>query len=210
MKTIFLAAAVAAGALAASTATAQSFTGPRVEGRLGADAIGVDIRERDDFNGRGGFGGSSHSTDFSFGAEVGFDVQVSNLVFGGYAGADITDVSETLEQQGVTFDTGRNLTAGVRAGALLSPAVLAYGKVGYSNSRIRTEFSNAGTQTLFSNFDEDQDGVHFGGGVEVALARGAYVRADYTHTRYEEFEIDVGRELRLTRNQFFGAIGFRF
>lgn len=210
MQKIIFATLMTAGALLASSASAQTFTGPRIEGRVGADSIGLIIQDTRDFNGRGEFGNSSRSTDFSFGGEVGFDVQAGNLVFGGYAGADFPDVQETLEQQGVTFNTGRNLTAGVRGGVLFNPAVLGYGKVGYSNSRLRTEFTNTTTQTLFRDFENEQDGIHFGGGVEVALAGGAYVRADYTHTRYDEFDVDANREFRFTRNQFFGGIGFRF
>lgn len=194
-------------AVIASPVAAQDFTGPRIEGRIGADAIGTTTRDTRDFNGRGDFGGSNHSTDFLFGAEVGFDIEVGKLVVGGYAGADITDV-EQREQQ-VTFRTGRNLTAGGRAGIVLGKA-LVYAKGGYSYSRIVTDFEPGANQAPFARLKRNRNGIHVGGGAEFAVTEATYLRADYAHTFYKRFAIGPNNDFRFSRNQFTAAFGLRF
>lgn len=192
----------------ASPAAAQTFTGPRAEVRVGGDSIGVNTEDQRDFNGRGSFGGSNKSTDFSFGGEVGFDVQVSQFVVGAYAGADITDVEQS--QGLVNFRTGRNFTAGARAGFAISPSALLYVKGGYSNSRINVDFAPGAVQAPFANFKRNRNGIHFGGGVELAVTQRVYARADYTHTLYKDFRLGPNNEFRFNRNQLMGAVGIRF
>lgn len=209
MKALSIIAVSAAAAAAAVPASAQTFSGPRVEGRVGWDGTSISILDIRDFNGRGTFGGSSTSSDFVYGAELGFDVQAGSMVFGGYAGIEGSGTEET-EEGNITFETGRNLTAGGRAGFMLNPNLLAYGKAGISRGRLTPTFGTGANSAPFANYSRNRDGFHFGGGLEFALQRGFYVRGDYTHTKYEEFEIDANTELRFTRNQVTGAIGFRF
>ncbi len=211
MKVTFISAAACATALLAlSPASAQTFSGPRVEGRIGWDGTSISIKDQRDFNGRGNFGGGSHASDFLFGGEVGFDVQSGSLVFGGYAGADLGEVEETFASRGVTFETGRNFTAGARAGLALSPNVLVFGKAGYSNGRLKPLFQPTANRAQFADFSRDRDGIHAGAGVEFAVSPNIYTKLDYTHTRYKTFDIGNDLELRFNRNQAMGAIGFRF
>jgi outer membrane immunogenic protein len=210
MKQFFAIGAAVAAIAAAAPASAQDFTGPRIEARAGWDGTSINIRDTRDFGGRGTFGASSYSSDFLFGAEAGFDVQVGRLVVGAYGGIDITDADEPFQRELVTFHTSRNITVGGRIGYAFGPRVLVYGKAGYSNGRLTPTFQTGANQAPYAGFDRDRDGMHFGGGVELAVRQGLYVRADYTHHSYDEFDLNTTTELRFKRDQISGAVGFRF
>ncbi|MDP8912477.1 MAG: outer membrane beta-barrel protein, partial [Pseudomonadota bacterium] len=121
---IFAIASAAALTLAASPAAAQTFSGPRVEGRFGWDGTNISIKDTRDFGGRGNFSSGSTASDLSIGGEVGFDVESGRLAFGGYAGVDLGENDEPFPDRRVTFETGRNFTAGARVGYVVSPTVL--------------------------------------------------------------------------------------
>ncbi|MDP9414152.1 MAG: outer membrane beta-barrel protein [Pseudomonadota bacterium] len=207
---ILAAAATVAATLVASPAWSQNFSGPRVEGRIGWDGTGISIKDQRDFGGRGTFGGGSHASDLSFGGEAGFDIQSGNIVFGGYAGADLSEVEETFGSRGVTFETGRNFTAGARAGFAVTPNVLVFAKAGYSNGRLKPQFQAGANRTQFADFSRDRDGIHAGAGFEFSVTPNVYAKLDYTHTRYKTFDISDDLELRFNRNQVMGSIGLRF
>jgi outer membrane immunogenic protein len=210
----------AAGALlAAVPAQAQdattdaTFTGPRIEGRFGWDGNNISIKDQRTFGGRGTFNSGSTASDLSIGAEAGFDLALDRIVVGAYAGIDTGEVDEPFPSLGVVFKTGRNITAGARAGFLATSNVLVYVKGGYSNGRIRPDFTSTATaaqQAVFADFQRNQDGYHFGGGVEFAVTRSIYGRIDYAHHKYDEFQIDTNNEFSYDRNTLLGGIGFRF
>lgn len=214
MKTkMFFVAACAAAALAAPAASAQNFSGPRVEGRIGWDGTNISIKDTRDFGGRGNFSSFSTASDLSIGGEVGFDVEVGAFAFGAYAGADVGKNEEPFPERAVTFETGRSLTAGARAGYLITPSVLLYGKAGYSKARIRPVFTGTATaaqRAAFASFDRNPDGFHVGGGVEFAMTGALYSRLDYAHHKYQSFDVDANNEFSFRRNQVTAAIGFRF
>ena len=194
-------------------ASAQNFSGPRVEGRIGWDGTNISIKDRRDFGGRGDFSSGSTASDLSIGGEVGFDVEAGGFAFGAYAGADFGENDEPFPDRRVTFETGRSLTAGARAGYVITPSVLLYAKGGYSKARITPKFTTGATtaqQAAFANFDRNPDGFHVGGGAEFAVTEAVYARLDYAHHKYENFDVDPNNEFSFRRNQFTGAIGFRF
>jgi len=210
---IFAVASAAAIAFAASPAAAQNFSGPRVEGRFGYDGTNISIKNTRDFGGRGSFSSGSTASDLSIGGEVGFDVESGRLAFGGYAGVDLGENDEPFPDRALTFETGRNFTAGARVGYVVSPTVLLYAKGGYSNARLRPEFTTGATtgqQAAFAGFNRDRSGFHVGGGVEFAVAQSFYGRLDYTHHKYKDFQVDANSELSFRRNQVTAAIGYRF
>lgn len=214
MKAAFLiaGAAVAAAATPASAQDAGTgdFTGPRIEARVGYEFTSAGIRDVRTFDNRGTFGGSPSGEQVTAGAEVGYDMQLGGIVVGAYAGVDFSDVSIRSPRQPLTFEAGRNFTAGVRAGVALQANVLLYAKGGYSNGRLNVEFQPGANQAPFANFDRDRSGYHLGGGVEIPVLTNFYVRADYTHTRYERFNYDANNEIRFSRHQLLGGIGVRF
>lgn len=210
---IFAAASAAAMTLAASPAAAQNFSGPRVEGRVGWDGTNISIKDTRDFGGRGSFSSGSTASDLSIGGEVGFDVESGRLAFGGYAGVDLGENDEPFPDRRVTFETGRSFTAGARVGYVLSPTVLLYAKGGYSNARLRPEFTagaSTAQQAAFAGFERDRSGFHVGGGAEFAVAQSFYGRLDYAHHKYKDFQVDANSELSFRRNQVTAAIGYRF
>ncbi len=197
----------------AAPASAQNFSGPRVEGRIGWDGTNISIKDTRDFGGRGSFSSGSTASDLSIGGELGFDVESSGFAFGAYAGADFGENDEPFPDRRVTFETGRNFTAGVRGGFVITPSVLLYAKGGYSKARISPKFTTGATtaqQAAFANFDRNPNGFHAGGGVEFAMSGSIYGRLDYAHHKYESFDVDPNSEFSFRRNQVTAAIGFRF
>jgi outer membrane immunogenic protein len=204
-----------------------TFTGPRIQAQVGWDRTGINLQDTRNFGGRGDFGaGSEQDNEVSYGGEVGFDLDVGGFVVGAYAGADFSNADEDFDFSTatptapsvprLTLEASRNLYAGARIGVVAAPNILIYGKGGFSRARLEDQRSN-GTGTIIYPTDEDDfDGYHFGGGIELALGRMLYVRADYTHTRYENMDLPTQTnpaqtlQLHFNRNQVTGAIGIRF
>jgi outer membrane immunogenic protein len=149
MKTIVLA-AVAALAAMATPAAAQDFTGARVGATVGYDNVqGVE--------------------DVAYNAVVGYDLAVAPRVT---LGAEATLGDSEVSTAGVA--ASRDVGVSLRAGYVLTPRLLAFGKVGYATTRVETLVGN-------TNFE----GVRFGGGLEMAVTKDLYVSAEYARTEYE-------------------------
>lgn len=146
MKSIvFVAAAVAA--MGATPALAGDFSGARIEVTAGADDVtkGVD------------------PTEVTYGAGVGYDVQLGKVVAGVEAAVDNV------------FDR-RDIGVGARLGYVVNDNVMFYGKVGYANWRQ--------VEGL------DTEGLRLGGGLEVNLMGPIYGGVEY---RYTDFEGNLGK-----------------
>lgn len=180
---------------AASPAFAQeapTFQGPRVEGIIGWDRVGVP-------------GGNSDGV--TYGAGVGYDLQRGRGVFG--LEAEITDSSTdecvndfTIAGDELCAATGRDLYVGARAGAVVSPNLLLYAKAGYTNGRVRLDYDD-GTAATTDDFSvgRNLDGIRLGAGAEYALSRNAYLKAEYRYSNYEQ---------GFDRNQVVAGFGVRF
>lgn len=152
MKTAIFAALVAASvSVPAFAQDTDSFTGPRIGVTSGYDKY-------------------AGEEGVSYGVTAGYDLALAPSI---RAGVDVSLGDSTVD--GAGFDASRDLAASARLGYVLTPQVLAFGKVGYANSRIEA----AGTGTSF-------EGVRFGGGVEYALSPRTYVSAEYQRTEYEQ------------------------
>ena len=145
-KILFVAAAAAA--LSATPAMAADFSGPRIEVTAGADDVsnGVD------------------TTDITYGAALGYDIQLNKLVIGVEATA-----ANVLEKA----DFG----AAARLGYVLNDNVLAFGRVGYT--------SLERPQTTIK-----AEGLTVGGGLEVNVAGPVYGKVEY---RYTDFDGNLAR-----------------
>ena len=217
MKKILLSAA----ALIAGTATpalaqvdaANPFTGLRAQVHAGLDSTSAAVYDVRTFGDRGTFGGGGSDSQANYGGDVGYDFQTGgSFVFGAYAGINgsSNDVDSTL---GLTFQSRRNITVGVRAGVAVSNnAALLYVKGGYSNSDLSVQFTTAtaATQALFTNYSSSRSGYHVGGGVEVPIAGRVYLLVDYTYNRYNSFNLDANNQLRFRRHELVGGLGIRF
>jgi outer membrane immunogenic protein len=184
-----LAGTVAAPAMAQD---ASPFTGPRVEGIVGYDRAAVPGEDSD---------------GVTYGAGIGYDFQVGNMVAG--LEAEITDstVDECTQDFTIVGDelcaqVGRDIYAGGRIGSVVGGSTLLYAKAGYTNARLATDYED-GTAATTSDFElgENLDGVRLGVGAEHAIGPNSFVKAEYRYSNYEQdFE----------KHQGVVGIGFRF
>lgn len=151
MKTaIFAAIAAVTVSVPAFAQDATPFTGPRAGVTMGYDKV------------HGGDG-------FSYGVSTGYDLAVTPRVT---FGPEVSFSDSTAKFGGV--DASRDLAASVRLGYVVTPQVLAFGKVGYANSRYEVPGDH---QTL--------EGVRYGGGLEYSVTPRTYISAEYQRTEYE-------------------------
>jgi outer membrane immunogenic protein len=170
MKTVIFAAMAAACCAAPAFAQdAEPFTGPRVGAIAGYDSFG-------------------HNDGFTYGAAAGFDLAVAPNI---RAGIETTLSDSTTS--GTLTDVSRDLTASARLGYVLTPQIMAFGKVGYASTRLEDKALSTGSAV---------EGVRFGGGLEYALTPHTYISAEYQRTEYES---NVGG-----RDAGLVGVGFRF
>lgn len=200
MRTLILA-AVATTALAtpalAQTAGAP-FTGLRIEGVAGYDAL------KD---------GHDTSDGFVYGGAVGYDVQLNNLVVGaeGELTGSTTDTrTDNLINTGDRFRVGmgRDVYLGARVGVPLNPTTLAYAKGGYTNARVDTRYTQGTTETRDHT---DLDGFRLGAGLEHQIGANTYIKGEYRYSNYGKADNSVGRyNIDVDRHQLVAGVGMRF
>jgi len=116
MKTVIFAAIAAASALSAPAFAqdAAPFTGPRAGVTLGYDKIGGE-------------------DGFAYGVTAGYDLALAPRITGG---VEVSLGDSTVDESGL--DVSRDLAASLRAGYVVTPQILAFGKVGYTSARIES------------------------------------------------------------------------
>lgn len=191
MRKLIFVASLAATALAAPAMAQERapFTGVRVEGLAGWDRLQA----------------QGHDDGVAYGVGAGFDFQAGRAVLGIEGEASDSSTNECAGGTLVANDrlcanAGRDLYVGGRVGAVVGSSTLLYAKAGYTNARMKLNYT---TPTGVGNFNlhENLDGVRVGGGVEQAVGRNAYVKAEYRYSNYEQgFE----------RHQVVAGFGFRF
>lgn len=201
-----------------------TFTGPRIQVQGGWDRAGINLRDTRNFGGRGDFGGASdQDNELTYGGEVGFDFDLGGIVIGAYAGVNFSDSAEgfdfntaTPPQPRVLLEAERDMYLGGRVGFAAGDRVLVYGKGGLSRGTLEASNPNGTPTLVYPNNEDEFDGWHIGGGVEVAVTEMVYVRADYTHTSYDDLALPAQAnpaqtlELHFNRNQITAGIGVRF
>jgi len=169
MKTVIFA-ALAAATFVSAPAFAQDaapFTGPRAGVTLGYDKLGGE-------------------EGFSYGVNAGYDLALAPNIVGG---VEVSLGDTTVDDS--DLDVSRDITASLRAGYVLTPRVLAFGKVGYTSTRFEIDGDGVGLE-----------GVRYGGGLEFAATPNTYISAEYQRTEYEQ---NIGG-----RDAAVVGIGFRF
>jgi outer membrane immunogenic protein len=190
--------------LIAVPAQAQDeFTGFRIEAIAGWDNEGVDFD--DDV-----FGGGKRSDDgLMFGGGIGYDYQMGQLVIG--AEGEFTESTLDREyQEQVTLpptatqpiarpittmyniEGGGDIAIAARAGYVLSPNFMLYGKVGYSWHKLAIEGTGTDNGAPFV-IDEALDlaGLRLGGGAEMNFTNMIYGKIEYRYSNYNEGDFDV-------------------
>lgn len=182
--------ALAAVAAAASTpAFAEAPSGSRLEVLVGWDKVSLDLND---------YGLGSYDKDgVAYAVGVGYDIPTAGSVAFG-VDAEISGAStKFVYDDGVDYvkvSTGRDLYVGGRITAAVNPKLNLYGKVGYTNARIKGE-ANGFTDAA------NGDGVRFGLGAQLQLSAPIYSVLEYRYSNYEA---------NISRNQVLVGIGARF
>lgn len=177
----------AAIAVAAPAIAAEPFNGPFVGVEAGWQQDGFSERSN-------GVTFSANADGFRYGAFLGYDFRAgSNAVAGLEVGlSDSTAKSELLDGR-----ADRTVDVTARAGALVSPTSLLYGRAGYSNAR-GSDFDG--------NFGETRDGWLLGAGYEVMLGTSASARLEYNYSQYDDADTGVTPK----RHALKAGVAFRF
>jgi outer membrane immunogenic protein len=193
MRKLFVAALLAGSV--ATPALAQQATGPfsgaRVEGIVGYDTTDVESRNAD---------------GVVYGVGVGYDVQAGNIVFGVDAEASKSTIDQCVSAVSIAGDAlcaemGRDLSIGGRIGTQIGSNALLYARAGYTNARVKLDYDHPTNNTLDFTSSDNLDGVRVGGGLELAIGRNAFARAEYRYSNYEQ---------GFDRHQVVGGFGLRF
>ncbi len=210
MKKIAIILSVAA-AFAATPAYAQGMgVSPRIELKVGYDELGARVRLDDsaliEDDRQGGIG---------FGIEAGVDANITERVllgvYGGYEFPKISDCGALFGGDEFCIRNKRNLTAGLRGGVHVGEGGVIYVKGGLSKARVR--FSYDGTRVADFDASDSVSGWHVGGGFEVPVSGGVYVKGEYVHTRYKDAiqgALAATDSINPSRHQLMAGIGFRF
>ena len=145
-----------------------------------------------DFTGLKVEGLAGYDEGLVYGIGAGYDHQLGRLVLGAEAELSDTTDNECLTDAIAPGDrfcvrSGRNIYVGGRIGFAVAPRTLLYGKVGYTNQRLRVDYE-AGTPAALDSFStgHNLDGIRLGLGLEQKLGRNAYVKGEYRYSDYED------------------------
>jgi outer membrane immunogenic protein len=192
MRTVlFLLASVSALSFA-QQASAQDFTGPRVEVTAGYDTTNADD----------GVAATPNKLDgVRLGGALGYDVAVGDTFrVGAEADAGFLVSGDNRYNLGgannYRVTTGRDLGLSVRAGAKIGDRTFLYAKGGWANSQYRLRTTAPATDVR-----TNEDGWRIGAGVEHMVTDKIYAKAEY---RYTDYGNDV------SRHQLLAGVGYRF
>ena len=187
-------------AIMPAVAQAQSFDGPSVGVQGGwvenkvrnpTTALGpVAVDAAHDSAVLGGFAAYDREIGkFVLGAEIGANIGTSDTVSGGTGGNRIM------------LDSKRSFDLTARAGFLVTPNTLFYGRAGYTNDRVRTTVASS---TGSVSTSENRDGWLVGGGVERMVTDHVAARVEYRYADLSE------GDHRYDRHQVLTGITYRF
>lgn len=200
--------ALAASATLGAPAMAGDFSGPRIEAVVGWD----NPRAKVDLNNARVRG---HDSGVVYGGEAGYDLRFGPIVAGALVGIDGSSAKHCGSTATFTscLKQGRDWAVGARAGFVVTPKTLLYGKAEYVNVRLSDAFSSAvDTAANFSTHD-NRGGYRLGAGVEVALTSHVYIKGEYRYSDYKHQALANGADIGtadLARNQVVGGVGLRF
>lgn len=192
--TLGFAAAVAQPALAQDKSP-TSFRGFRLEGNVGGDR----------FQSQG-----VHRDKFGYGGTIGFDGVINDKIVIGpeasfWRANNWTENCTAATGGTVCHKSFEEFGVGVRAGVLLTPQFLVFGKGGYVVNDQRKNLTSPTGQQVFYNHG-NTTGYQLGGGVEYTLSNSdaklpVYIGAQYVYSQYSD---------HTSRQRVMGTIGIRF
>jgi outer membrane immunogenic protein len=187
---VFIAAAAALipAAAAAQGRESPSFVGAHVEGVVGYDRIPST---------------ELNKSGLLYGLGAGYDFGIDTLRIGAEAETTMSTAKgcTTSSAGRLCVDSKRDLYVGARVGAVLLPNLMIYAKGGYTNFR---QSSSLKTDTSKVEGGANSGGYRLGAGMQLALSRNAFVKAEYRYSHYHEGVVDYGRHQVVT------GVGLRF
>ncbi|MEM9495137.1 MAG: porin family protein [Pseudomonadota bacterium] len=189
MKHLSLTAAVAAGAIFYGPAMAQSATAfdgfkVGVEAAVQRNKAETDITDavtvtakKTGYNLRGYLGYDAVMADsFLVGLEAGLGRGGPDVDSGGAPPRVATD-------PGLTFDVS------ARAGVVVTPSMLLYGRAGYANAKLKTTITEASGERFLNR---RKGGLMYGAGAEFALSENMALRAEFRRAKYGDVKSNQG------------------
>jgi len=194
-------AAMAASSVQAELPTTE-FRGIRIEGNAGGDR----------FQSQG-----VHNDKFGYGATIGFDGLVGDRIVIGAEGTYwrannwTENCTPGINGGSVCQKSFGEYGAAVRAGYLVTPQLLVFGKAGYVTNDQRKRFAPSGSlfyvngqivgpETGYYNHG-GSDGYQLGGGLEYSLTDMFYVDGQYIYSSYDD---------HTARQRIMAGFGVRF
>jgi outer membrane immunogenic protein len=191
MRTVLFFLASVSALSFALQASAQDFTGPRVEVNAGYDSTNADDGVAATPNTLDGIRvGGAVGYDFALGSNVraGVEADAGFLVSG--------DNRYTAGASSYRITSGRDLGLSARIGTKVGDKTFVYAKGGWANSQFRVR-----TTGPISDLRSNEDGWRIGAGVEHMVTDKIYAKAEY---RYTDYGNDV------SRHQLLAGVGYRF
>ena len=185
-------------ATTASGLPSATFRGFRVEGNVGGDR----------FQSQG-----THNDKFGYGATIGFDGQIGErIVVGPEAsfwrpGNGSENCTAGVNGGAVCHKAFEEYGVAIRAGYLVTPSLLVFGKGGYVSNEQRKSFVPAAGSGEAGYYNHGRtDGYQVGGGVEYSLTSlhtplPVYVNAQYVYSNYQD---------HTSRQRVMAGVGVRF
>ena len=178
----------------------EDLSGPYAGVKLGFGTLTSEV------NGLHSEGGGAESGPFSYQSDFAGQKFTSGLFLGYgksfdrvYVGAEFEAEVNATEwfRKRKTSGGGRNFSAeakeayaaSARLGYQCRNGSLAYLKAGVVTAKVITRYAKGSNRDNDIYSDRDVDGIRFGGGIETSLTPAAFVRLEYTHTEYEDYDL---------------------
>ncbi len=130
------------------------------------------------------------------GLNAGFGAVLGHAYLGLEGEGDVSAINWNIERDpnGRTYSAQHKWSYGgsLRGGVLLGNSALLYGRAGLVRTRFDVPYATSGTAV---DSKETRPGTRLGGGLEIGLGERTRLRADYTVTTYDAYDIEYGRNV---------------
>lgn len=127
------------------------------------------------------------------GLYAGYGTLLGNLYLGVEAEADVSAIDWNIERDpnGRIYSAQHDYSFGgsARAGVRVGGTALLYARAGAVRTRFEVPYATSGAAVRSTM---TRDGLRFGGGLEIGLGGRARLRADYTLSEYDRYDVAYG------------------
>lgn len=180
-----------------ATRSATELRGLYAGANLGHGTLGTELTGTHNDSGGGpyDFTGDFANPGFTGGFFAGYGHTFNQVYVGLELDAEASNLGWNHERQtGGDADGGRDFSvekrgsygAGLRLGYVLNNGSLLYGRVGAVRTRFNTSYVKGGSAANWIDQSDKLDGTRFGLGAEIPATDNAFIRMDYSYTRYDD------------------------